>query len=238
MAVSWLFCQANTCTVQALCHLIAHAPTEETLNFLLAQAALPLRRDKFGESGARIFNLLAGAGQQLEQCWVSERAMLPIKTARVLLYRMIDARYISLQVQCICQRFWMSPHLPCIQSAIAPISDRLVHYTIAIHNVQRAITRHDVALPPSAWLQGVPQSMNRETSTTYYTFRANMGDAFTVMQHDIVHALLNLRLRHTHERDKHEDVSGDVSGTQSMSCCGAACLQLAADMWYTMHILS
>lgn len=55
-------------------------------------------RCKFGESGARVFKLLAGAGQQLEQRTVSERAMLPIKTGRELLYRMLKARYISLQV--------------------------------------------------------------------------------------------------------------------------------------------
>lgn len=55
-------------------------------------------RDKFGESGARVFKLLAGAGQQLEQRAVSERAMLPIKTARELLYRMLKARYVSMQV--------------------------------------------------------------------------------------------------------------------------------------------
>lgn len=57
-------------------------------------------RGKFGESGARVFKLLAGAGQQLEQRTVSERAMLPIKLTRELLYRMLKARYVSLQVNC------------------------------------------------------------------------------------------------------------------------------------------
>lgn len=55
-------------------------------------------RGKFGEAGARVFNLLAGGGQQLEQRTVSERAMLPLKLARELLYRMLKARYVSLQV--------------------------------------------------------------------------------------------------------------------------------------------
>ena len=60
------------------------------------------RRGKFGEAGARVFNLLAGGGQQLEQRTVSERAMLPLKLARELLYRMLKARYVSLQVRAPC----------------------------------------------------------------------------------------------------------------------------------------
>jgi hypothetical protein len=59
-------------------------------------------RGKFGEAGARVFNLLAGGGQQLEQRTVSERAMLPLKLARELLYRMLKARYVSLQVGALC----------------------------------------------------------------------------------------------------------------------------------------
>jgi hypothetical protein len=63
-----------------------------------AQRYIKSCRGKFGEAGARVFNLLAGGGQQLEQRTVSERAMLPLKLARELLYRMLKARYVSLQV--------------------------------------------------------------------------------------------------------------------------------------------
>lgn len=55
-------------------------------------------------------------------------------------------------------------------------------------------------------MQDVPRSTDHAPSKTFYTFRANTASAFGVMQHDIVHALLNLRLRHKHERDKEEDV--------------------------------
>jgi hypothetical protein len=54
--------------------------------------------------------------------------------------------------------------------------------------------------------QDVPRSTDHAPSKTFYTFRANTDSAFRVMQHDIVQALLNLRLRHRHERGKAEDV--------------------------------
>lgn len=55
-------------------------------------------------------------------------------------------------------------------------------------------------------VQDVPRSTDHAPSKTFYTFRANTDSAFRVMQHDIVQALLNLRLRHRHERGKAEDV--------------------------------
>lgn len=61
-----------------------------------------------------------------------------------------------------------------------------------------------MAAPTS--VQDVPRSTDHAPSKTFYTFRANTDSAFRVMQHDIVQALLNLRLRHRHERGKAEDV--------------------------------
>lgn len=45
----------------------------------------------------RLFNLLA-EGQQLEQKSISDRAMLPLKDTRELLYRLMRAQYLGLQV--------------------------------------------------------------------------------------------------------------------------------------------
>ena len=58
----------------------------------------------------------------------------------------------------------------------------------------------------ATFVQDVPRSTDHAPSKTFYTFRANTDGAFRVMQHDIVQALLNLRLRHKHERNKAEDV--------------------------------
>lgn len=83
-----------------------------TLSDFCHSAASPtFGRDKFGEAGARVFKLLAGSRQQLEQKMVSERALLPIKDARELLYRMLRARYLSLQVGFAA--LFCCPHLTC-----------------------------------------------------------------------------------------------------------------------------
>ncbi len=84
-----------------------------TLSDFCHSAAPPtFGRDKFGEAGARVFKLLAGSRQQLEQKMVSERALLPIKDARELLYRMLRARYLSLQVEFAA--LFCCPHLTCL----------------------------------------------------------------------------------------------------------------------------
>ncbi len=44
-----------------------------------------------------MFSLLA-EGQQLEQKSISDRAMLPLKETRELLYRLMRANYLTLQV--------------------------------------------------------------------------------------------------------------------------------------------
>lgn len=46
----------------------------------------------------RVFRLLFQC-RQLEQKQIAEKAMLPMKDVRELLYRMLKAGYVSLQVQ-------------------------------------------------------------------------------------------------------------------------------------------
>ena len=58
------------------------------------------RRQQFGQPGLRVFRLLVTL-RQLEQKQVSEKAMLPMKDTRELLYRMLKAGTISLQVHCL-----------------------------------------------------------------------------------------------------------------------------------------
>lgn len=53
-------------------------------------------RIKFGSEAGRLFNLLA-EGQQLEQKSISDRAMLPLKDTRELLYKLLRSQYLSLQ---------------------------------------------------------------------------------------------------------------------------------------------
>lgn len=94
---------------------------------------------------------------------------------------------------------------------------RMVQVTACCHKRSELLTETKPSCIPCVRLQDVPRSTDHAPSKTFYTFRANTDSAFTVMQHDIVHALLNLRLRHKHERDKQEDVS--VYHPQNMREC-------------------
>lgn len=54
-------------------------------------------RDKFGVQGLRVFQLLIDRGQ-LEQKQIGDLAMMQQKDVRELLYRMLKAGYVALQV--------------------------------------------------------------------------------------------------------------------------------------------
>ena len=56
------------------------------------------RRQQFGQPGLRVYRLLVTL-RQLEQKQVAERAMVPTKDTRELLYRMLKAGTISLQAR-------------------------------------------------------------------------------------------------------------------------------------------
>ena len=55
-------------------------------------------RQQFGQPGLRVYRLLVTL-RQLEQKQVAEKAMLPTKDTRELLYRMLKAGTISLQAR-------------------------------------------------------------------------------------------------------------------------------------------
>ncbi len=55
-------------------------------------------------------------------------------------------------------------------------------------------------------MQDIPRSTDHAPSKTFYTFRADTEAAFRAVQHDVVHALLNLRLRYEHEMKQQSEV--------------------------------
>lgn len=162
---------------------------------------------------------------------VSERALLPIKDARELLYRMLRARYLSLQV---CRHAslphlrlsFCSVQLPALQSVACILVPRTSggalsgsmcqqQGTISVHRLSLMTLNRLVLSTVSGrksnqlklHVQDIPRATDHAPSKTFYTFRADTDAAFRTMQHDIVHALLNLRLRYQHEMKLQSEVN-------------------------------
>lgn len=68
-------------------------------------------RQKFGSEGLRVYRLLLQRGQ-LEQKAVGDLAMIAAKDVRTLLYNMLAAGYVALQVRNV-ERGWIQTCLTC-----------------------------------------------------------------------------------------------------------------------------
>jgi hypothetical protein len=165
-------------------------------------------RDRFGVPGLRIFRLLL-MHRQLEQKVIGEKAMLPIKDARELLYRMLKAGFVALQV-----RGGLSVWLPASLSAVRIKRARPGNAppSVCLPPPGRVPScpskRLSVCLPAHVRaLKDVPRTADHAPSRTFYTFRVNAEAACQTVSSWVYRALLNVRLRLQHELQSESEVT-------------------------------